>query len=296
MDVLIVLNFNDSDTTAKFLDSISGYRSIDKIVVVDNCSTDGSFESLQKYTGPKVDVIRTQKNGGYAFGNNFGVKYAESVYPVRNIIISNPDVSFSEEDIEKICYYLNEYNDVAVATGVMCSPNGKPALNFALKMPKYSDLLADTFRGIRFVRRRIFGKSNLYDSSVVQSDTIIDVDIVQGSFFAIKDSVFRTLDYFDESTFLYFEELILADKLKNAGYRSVVLTSVKYLHHHAVSINKSVKRQFARDRIYQNSCEYFMSKYMNTSRSKIALYTAFEAVGKYERWLLEKAMGLRRKR
>lgn len=53
----VVLNFNDSKTTIELLNRMKNMKSIDVIVVVDNCSTDDSFSVLKQYT--------SKKNTGY---------------------------------------------------------------------------------------------------------------------------------------------------------------------------------------------------------------------------------------
>lgn len=76
---LIVLNYNDAETTLEFVEMAKTCNAIDKIVVVDNCSTDYSLSKLTCLKSDKIDVIQTDKNGGYAYGNNFGCRYAEKI-------------------------------------------------------------------------------------------------------------------------------------------------------------------------------------------------------------------------
>lgn len=59
----VVLNFNDSKTTIELLNRMKNMKSIDVIVVVDNCSTDDSFSVLKQYTSKKIQVIQSEKNG-----------------------------------------------------------------------------------------------------------------------------------------------------------------------------------------------------------------------------------------
>ena len=55
----VVLNFNDSKTTIELLNRMKNMKSIDVIVVVDNCSTDDSFSVLKQYTSKKIQVIQS---------------------------------------------------------------------------------------------------------------------------------------------------------------------------------------------------------------------------------------------
>lgn len=56
----VVLNFNDSKTTIELLNRMKNMKSIDVIVVVDNCSTDDSFSVLKQYTSKKIQVIQSE--------------------------------------------------------------------------------------------------------------------------------------------------------------------------------------------------------------------------------------------
>ena len=77
---VIIVNYNDVDDTEKYVDTITKYDVINRIVVVDNQSTTtGTFEKLQRLESDKVKVIKSDKNGGYDYGNNFGIQYLQSL-------------------------------------------------------------------------------------------------------------------------------------------------------------------------------------------------------------------------
>ena len=61
---LIVLNYNDYETTIKYINSIKDYRTINYIIVVDNYSTNNSYNILKEYESDKIKAIRTEKKGG----------------------------------------------------------------------------------------------------------------------------------------------------------------------------------------------------------------------------------------
>ena len=72
----IILNYNDAETTRKLVQKIREYTAFQYIVVVDNRSNDNSFTVLKELESEKVKVIETDRNGGYGYGNNEGIKYA----------------------------------------------------------------------------------------------------------------------------------------------------------------------------------------------------------------------------
>ena len=68
---MVILNYNDSETVEEYYNLIKDYHSIDRIVIVDNKSPDGSFKKLCLLNKGNVDVIQTDKNKGYSYGNNY---------------------------------------------------------------------------------------------------------------------------------------------------------------------------------------------------------------------------------
>ena len=112
---VIILNQNDSDTTRKLCETIQGYDSIDHIVIVGNLSPDGSFWQLKSLAGDKVDVIQSDKNGGYSYGNNYGAFYLIDKYMVDILVIANPDVEFTEAFLIRIVQDMINWNAQAAS-------------------------------------------------------------------------------------------------------------------------------------------------------------------------------------
>lgn len=98
---LVILNYNDYKTTIELCNKIKNYDSIYKIVIVDNLSTDDSFINLKTLESYKIDVIKTDKNGGYSYGNNYGAFYLIDRYKIDILFIANPDVEFDNDFIRK---------------------------------------------------------------------------------------------------------------------------------------------------------------------------------------------------
>ena len=69
IDVL-VLNYNDPQSTIFFVKSVENFSIVRKILIVDNCSTDDSYEKISAMSNKKIIVKKTDKNGGYGYGNN----------------------------------------------------------------------------------------------------------------------------------------------------------------------------------------------------------------------------------
>lgn len=114
---MVILNYNDYKTTIELIELIKNYDVIDHIVIVDNLSTNDSFKKLQKYTNKKIELIKSNKNGGYSYGNNYGAFYLINQYNIDILFIANPDVEFSEVFIQKISEILSTNNTIKAATG-----------------------------------------------------------------------------------------------------------------------------------------------------------------------------------
>ena len=248
---VIVLNYNDATSTIKYVNTIEKYKCIDKIVVIDNLSPDGSYEKLKSLTSKKIDVIVSDGNKGYAYGNNFAIRYLNKEYgEFKYIAISNPDVEVSEESYNKCLEFLDKHNKVAITAPRMYDINDNP---HPLSGWKIRSLKGDV-RDSSLLLTEIYQKPHIecYPKEYLNKK-VCYVDCVAGSFFIIRHSIFKELDYFDENTFLYFEEDILGNKIKQAGYKNVVLNTCKFNHYESVTVDKNMS---------------FMKKYKNLQKSK----------------------------
>ena len=226
---IVILNYNDYSTTYDMLERIKDYKSLDLIVVVDNNSQDDSYNKLKVFENNKIDIIKTDKNLGYANGNNFGLKYLENKN-IDYVVISNPDVYFKDNDIIKLKIDL-EKNDISLIAPIV-DENGKESRGW--KLPKFRE---DLISNINYFHK--YGDKLLSYKDSYYSKELVNVDVVSGCFFMIKYNDFKKIDFFDSNTFLYYEENILGSKLKSKNYKSCIDTSIKVKHMLSVSVDKS---------------------------------------------------------
>lgn len=266
-NVLVVLNYNDYNTIEKFLNNAIHIESIDKLIVVDNCSTDNSFEKLCAFESEKTDVIKTEKNGGYAYGNNFGVKYAMDKYSPKYVFISNPDVEFDDSVISSLQGLHKELETAGENVGcVSCQMKTTSDIDIktAWKLPRYKSCILDNLIVLSSILKC---KKYNYDYDYFQGE-YSKVDVIHGSFFMVAMETFEKVGFFDEDTFLYNEENILAYKLKENKCQSYILNTKSYLHHHSVSVSKNIKPIRKRlDIAYDSRCVY-LNKYLRINKIK----------------------------
>lgn len=256
----VILNYNDGDTVSKLTEMIGGYEILEQIVVVDNASTDDSLEKLWKLQDEKIRVIRAEKNGGYGAGNNLGVKYAVEKNGATHVLIANPDVAFSENTLLRMLKIFEKHHDVGVVTAAMedvryeTMCNGWPLRSFA------GELLS-----MGPVSRRLLGRFLEYPGSRFQGRKAAYVDVVHGSMLMVAADKFLECGGYDEGIFLYQEEAVLGRRMKNCGFRTVLLLNCSYRHEHSVSISKTFESQMARQRLREKSTLYYMQNYLSVS-------------------------------
>lgn len=249
---MCIVNYNDYKTTKRLIDNIINYKCLDKIVVVDNKSTDNSLINLKKLESKKIKIIASNKNGGYSYALNIGCKYLIEEFKELIIVVSNSDIIIdSENDLIELAKIVSD-NRVVVAPTIIEGNN----LNRGWKIPKPTDdILQNIFYFHRYFKKKIMYSDNYYHKKLSK------VEVVSGSFFLINSKHLENINYFDDKVFLYYEENILGVKTKKAGKSMVVANDIDVVHDHSVTIDKSLKAIKKYDILKQS--QYYFEKYYN---------------------------------
>lgn len=282
---IIILNFNSFELTSDLVDSLSDQEINHQIVLVDNHSTDDSFLKLCNIyeKNSNISIIQTSKNLGYAFGNNFGIKYAIKNFNPDFIAILNPDVIVSQNFIQNMVKLLETDSKLVAVTGLMLNMKNEVDLQtIAWKIPigiddffLNSGLLTKLYNPIHY---KIFTK---FESQ--GDNSLIRVETIPGSCFFIKSEIMERIGFFDENTFLFCEERILAKKIKDNGYYSGLSLSDSFIHNHERKNKDPLMVKMLHYYHLINSRYYFNQKYNQTS---ILIITPFfflsAAIGFFE--------------
>ena len=268
----VILNYNDAETTLNLVSSIKGYSLIDHIVIVDNCSTDDSWESLSCQNAGKVHVVKSPRNGGYGFGNNVGLRYSADVLHVDYSIVANPDVLFDENCVRKFIQTLQEDPSVAVVSAKQsnspdCAWKDCSILQYILA----TSLFFEVWLKIRSYPKNYFiGKDS------------VPVFAVPGSLLMVDLKKMLQYGMYDEDFFLYYEEFVLAQKFANAGLKTILRLDCSYVHNHHVSISKAYNRWSQQHAILLNSAELFLKKYKKANALQMIFAKLWFAYTKLE--------------
>ncbi len=217
---IITLNYNGKKDTLELLESlkkfqISNFKFQIKTIVVDNGSSDGSVLAIRKQF-PKVDILQTGKNLGFAGGYNRGIEYAR-IWEADYFLIINNDCLIKDDNLlEELIKTVK--NDVGLV-----SPKIYFAPLFEFHKDKYNrqDLgKVLWFAGGKFDWDNIGNiHRGLDEVDTGKYDMVEESEIFSGACVLIKKEVLEQVGRFDEKYFLYFEDSDLAKKAKDAGFK-----------------------------------------------------------------------------
>lgn len=255
----ILLNYNDYNKTIESIERIETIPEIDKIVVVDNCSTENDYQKLLIKESKRTIVLETDKNGGYGYGNNKGLNISEKL-GMTHSIIANPDVVFNRQCVCRIIKAFADHPEC----GVIAPSNYYKGKLSAHRMPSYCDVL----RSSSSLLSHIFVEKTY----VIPKANELYVDEVVGAMLAV-DLKKMSFCMYDERFFLYYEEFVLGYKMKERGFKTLVLLDVTYFHKVSTSISKEYsslyktrklanrsKLLYIRYYLHKNKLLYFFSK------------------------------------
>ncbi|WP_436666063.1 glycosyltransferase [Latilactobacillus sakei] len=274
----IVLNYMNYKQTISCADNLV-QSGIDKIIIVDNASGNDSVNKLNEYfvDNKKIHIVLNEKNSGYAKGNNVGLRFIEEIYGIsdNNIIyIINPDSVVTKNIVDSIADFISKTPGAGAVTTL---------INNGVKSAWHHMKPGRAFLFNIWEIRWILGKMGIYEEVFYElnSDFSQPVDVVMGGFFGIGQSTFKMIDYFDEGTFLYYEEEALYARLKNYNIQNYLLNNLSFTHSGggSTSLNKvSFKR------INDNSKLYVLKKYYGVGSMYL---NCSKLINKFDNKLLE---------
>lgn len=224
---IVVVNWNAGAQLGECLRSIglpeakAGFR-ISRCIVVDNASADGSAESLGVLP-VKPEVIRNPENRGFGTACNQGAETGEAQY----ILFLNPDIRLYPETLGKAVAFMEETdNRQAALLGVQLVDEAGRVQPSTGRFPTPSALLYQ-MAGLDRVWPRRFPPAVMTDWDHRQSR---EVEVLQGAFLLARRAAFEALGGFDERFFMYYEDVDLAYRARQAGWKSYYLAEAQAYH------------------------------------------------------------------
>lgn len=246
---VVLINYKSETATIQFVKKELGNLQEDFIVVVvNNGANDESTRILcDQLQASRIDdvkvrpiendtyVIHSQENLGFANGNNIGAIFLKMHFNNKQILFSNTDIHICTKDaVKKMQETLANDESIGIIGPCVVGLDKKkqspePYMSF------WNRYVTKSF-GYHFISKEKTNRLLRLDYAENAKEGIVDK--VMGSFFMVNAKYFYDVDMMDPHTFLYYEELILTERMRNIGKSVYYLPSVTVVHEHGVTIKK----------------------------------------------------------
>ncbi len=253
----IIINKNDYKSTKHLVDNIIDYKIIDNILIMDNASNKEERKKLTSIKNKKIEYLYNSVDKGYSSAINRACDHLIDKYGECIFIISNSDVVIMDEsDIEKLIEDLS-FECVGVV-GPEILERGKIIKGRKIPTPK-EDILKNL--GL--------SKTVKDDNTILNGETS-SVEVISSAFFLMTSRTYKLIDKFDDNVFLYYEDNILASKLKKLKLYSIIDNRVKVKHNFDSTIEKeiNIKKRF---KLLMDAQMYFHKTYSNATERELKL-------------------------
>ncbi len=231
---IVIVNYNTRDLLRDCLRSVLASEGslTYEVIVVDNCSTDGSAEMVRQEF-PVVQLIASPVNGGYAYANNLGFREAQGRY----LLLLNPDTVLPPTALGDMLRFMDEHPEAGVAGPKLVLADG--SLDLACRR-SFPTLDVAFYRLIGLSKRYPHSpRFNRYNLGYLDPDELAEVDSVVGAFMWIRREALEQAGLLDERFFAYGEDLDLCYRIKvDNGWKVFYNPAVVVTHYKGQSMRQ----------------------------------------------------------
>lgn len=204
---IVILNWNGKDYLEKFLPSVlaTTYANM-KIIVADNGSTDDSINFLTD-TYPTIQIIRLEKNYGFAKGYNKALKQVSSDY----YMLLNSDVEVEPNWLQPMVALLESDSSIAACQPKLLTYHNRALFEYAGGAGGWLDKY-----GYPFAKGRIF---DVFEEDKGQYNKSEPIFWASGAALFIRAAVYHDMKGFDEYFFAHQEEIDLCWRIQLGGHK-----------------------------------------------------------------------------
>ncbi|MFJ7747979.1 glycosyltransferase [Peribacillus sp. NPDC097295] len=266
---IVILHYLTEQDTIECIESILKNVKYEnyKILVVDNGSPNGSGNRLkikyEKYS--KVDIILTNKNLGFAKGNNIGFLKAKNYYHADFILLINNDTIIEQKDfLEKLISVYNKHKFALMGPDIISTVDRYHQNPQPLRIDRRKDVLFQITRHLALlimnylrlesiVKKilKIFKQEKGFASN--HSKVLKNVQL-HGSCLIFSPEYIKDYDGLYDKTFMYFEEDILFYLCKKNKLKTLYSPELVIFHKEDSATNEYLKNNLQKNRfIYKES-------------------------------------------
>ncbi len=267
---VIIVSYNAVDFLKLCLHSVyAASQSIQtEVFVVDNSSTDNSVEMVAT-NFPQCNLIANKNNPGFSVANNQAIKQAKGRY----ILILNPDTIVAEDTFLKLIAFMDSNNNIGSSGIKMIDGSGSflPESKRGVPTP-WTAFCKMSGLSSFFKKSKLF---NEYHKGYIPENLTHETEILAGAFMFIRKETLDKSGLFDESFFMYGEDIDLSYRIIQAGYLNYYFANSTIIHFKGESTNKD---KVYRERFYKAMIQ-FTNKHF--SRSYGIIFNTLISVGIY---------------
>jgi GT2 family glycosyltransferase len=213
---VVVVSFNTRDLLRECLNTLAAASAgvTHELIVVDNASRDDSA-AMVAAEFPHARLIRSDVNLGFGGANNLGFAVAQGRY----IVLLNSDAFLKPGTLLAAVKQMDADKRVGLAGAKLLSRDDSLQPSARMFPNVVQDFLILSGLADRYPKSRFFGRG---DRTWADPNEAAEVDWVPGAFGIIRHEALTRIGFFDPRFFLYYEEVDLCKRIKQAGY------SIKY--------------------------------------------------------------------
>lgn len=245
----VVVSYNTREDLRRCLASLRAHSGIPcRVVVVDNASTDGSADLVEKEF-PEARVIRNRENFGFSRANNQGLREAAGAYA----LILNSDAELTPGALPALVARLDARPRLGAAGPRTLSPDGTVQVSFGPTLTPRAEWRQR--RLVRGVKRR---DPAALREAAARAGVEHEPDWLSGSCLLARKNALDAVGGFDEGFFLYEEDADLCLRLRRAGWGLLFTPAAEVVHR----LGRSMEADPARARLeYHRSHLRFYRKH-----------------------------------
>ncbi len=218
---VIILNWNGSALLREFLPPLIANTDprLGRVIVADNGSTDDSLEVLT-CEFPKVEVLKFDKNHGFAEGYNKAIRHYADRYPY--VVLFNSDATAFGEWLAPLYDFMVKHPDYAACQPKLKAYRQRDSFEYAGASGGFIDR-----NGYPYCRGRIF---DTVEPDSGQYDGITDVFWATGACLMARSDIYLACGGLDSRFFAHMEEIDLCWRMQIAGYKIAAVPEAEVYH------------------------------------------------------------------